>query len=410
MSNKSLLSLISLVILNCTGAGMIAMPSILEKFGINAFPSWIFTAIGALSIGIIFVKLAEYLNKEGIHEIVAGPFDSGIHKFLKAAVFYSYLVFSIIGNAAIAMVLVEGISYFLPYSGFEMYVFIFSIVLITNIFGSNTSKMFNQFLAVLKILILVVIPILVYLLCVDNPSSIRNGGSPFTDIPKCMFLTLWPFLGIESIMMEKDVDVKVVRRGIILGIILCLSIYVANTYIIMSTFPSLQNIQSPYASLFEMLFPRWVLSFSIIVIGIGSLHGWTHTTISSYKGGNDITPRFLNQKNKYNVSIAPLLASFIFPLITIFISKFYLKNGNAFEIVITVCTSLILFIYLFAIISLIYLFFKRKKYDFEGIICIAIGSIYLTFAFIGSPLLLNIISFGFFALCGLIYVVCSRKS
>jgi amino acid transporter len=299
---------------------------------------------------------------------------------------------------------VIGLSFFFPQFSKSMwcYASIIGIFGILNGFGVKSSKSINNFLAILKMVIMIGLPLLAcFLLPFDQPIDCGNGPIMellnWRDISKCMFITLWAFVGIESIMMDSNESPKRIRSGMMNGIVLCTLIYVFNSYVLMRNVPSLGTVAVGDFNLFNMIFPNqdWIFPIILMVILTGSLHGWTYTAISTCEMGNRLFPRLFKSK------LTNLIGVSVIPFLVIVILKFWLKREDALNLVFELSTFVLLIICAVAIFSFYKACFARKISDnlhvfksrsqtISDIIYICIATIYVGLSLYASlDLILN---------------------
>lgn len=409
---KSLKNLVGLIILNCLGSGLLILPPRLAQLGISCFYSWVFTGLGAFGIGMIFVRLCEESGSRdsSIQNLLSFQFTGRLRRFIRAATFWGYWLFAVLGNAVFSVAMLNSLVYFFPtLNRFEMYVHIatFALFFVLNRFGIGMSRAVSNLLCIIKIVIMVLLPIAALILIPTNLPIAGNSIS-IKQIMGGMFITLWPFLGIESIVMEKNVDLRAIRPAMTYGVFICLLTYIINTYVMMKSIPNLGTCASPYGALFSILFGRNMsaaVSIATIMIVAGSLHGWTGTVTSTCESGAKIVPQFLQKHNRHKVPERALGMSSIIPVIFLFIVRFVLKSENAFDVILDVATGMCLVIYASAVALFLWYCISRKKVKVEDVIYLLLGISYSILAVLGSPFLINVCSVAAFALLGAPYLI-----
>src|SRR5476649_2166546 len=107
----SFLMLIALVVGNMIGAGIYTLPAAIAPYGGMAIFAWIFTALGALLLALMFANLSRTLIKTG------GPYAycrAGFGDFIGFIVAYNYWIAIWVGNAAVSVALAGYLGIFFP--------------------------------------------------------------------------------------------------------------------------------------------------------------------------------------------------------------------------------------------------------------------------------------------------------
>ena len=361
MLSKSFINLFSLIILNCVGSGLLNLIPSLAKFGINSFPAWIMSAIGyfAVAMSLLRIALSYQVKDYAIQNIIAAPFSDRISEIVRRSIFMNYWVFGVVGNGVLAISLGEGLRYFFPWfvSTYEVttYFIIFFLFSFLNRFGIDFSRNINVLMSVLKIMIMAIFPCIAFFIL---PCALKFSDLSLNSqgIFQAMFITIWPFVGIESVLMEREIDKKSIVGATLLGLLCCLGIYCINTYVMMTNIADFSNCTSPYFELFKMVFPQSNLAqifvnISIIIITSGSLYGWTYIIVTTLMSAENFVPSWIVKKNRYGIPDLVLFgSSFVTWAILAFIKKTF-PYTNAFEVVVEVCTALLLAIYAVGIFS-----------------------------------------------------------
>ena len=354
--------------MNCVGSGLLNLIPSLNRFGLSAFPAWVASAVGAFAVVVAFVRIGEFCKLEdyAIQNVVAAPFSGKTFEVLRRSAFWAYWIFGIVGNGVIAMSLIRGLEYFFPFFATEYeittYFIIFGVFYFFNRFGVDISRSINLLMSSLKILIMAIFPLCALFVL---PSRIPIEGSLF-DISfaaKAMFLTVWPFVGIESVLMERDVDKKTLVPAMFFGLLGCLAIYVVNMFVMMTNIPNLGECSSPYSELFKIVFPNSAfapifVNAAIVLMTSGSMYGWTYIAVVTCMSAKDIVPAALMKENRYGIpEIILMISSFVPCLLLAFVKK-AMPGSNAFELIVDICVALLLCIYALGIVG-----FARTKWQ-----------------------------------------------
>jgi amino acid transporter len=390
MLNTSFLNLVSLVVLNCLGSGLIMLPPRLAELGINSFWSWIGTGLGALGIGMVFVRLGEEYIKSAsnnsmysIHELISFQFSAKLKNFLRRSVFWGYWLFACLGNAALSLTISGSLKYFFPgviSQSIYLHVAIFLLCYLINRRGIGMSRPISLMLCVIKIAIMVLFPLIALIKLNGSVPIAADFSLPNT--VKGMFITLWAFVGIESILMEQEIDLKMIKPAMVTGILICLITYLLNTYVMLFNIPNLRNSTSAYADLCSLIFGQnnqWIINLAIILIMLGSLHGWTITVSSTCSTGKDIVPSYAAKLNRHKVPELALLVSNLLPVGLIWYIEFILRKPDVFETVLDIATTFCLLIYLLANLTFL-AWIRRKKIRITDLIYFLLAQTYVSLA------------------------------
>jgi basic amino acid/polyamine antiporter, APA family len=198
-----LIACTALVVGNMIGSGVFLLPAALAAFGPIATLGWVVTSAGAMTLAIVFGRLARMVPATG------GPYAysrAGFGEFVGFLVAWGYWITLWTGNAGVAVAFAGYIGYFFPewsqHSSFGLGVALAAIWLVTlvNVRGVKEAGAVQVVTTLLKIVPLVLIAV-VGLAYVDlgrfapwNMSRSSNVSA----VAACAALTLWAFLGLES--------------------------------------------------------------------------------------------------------------------------------------------------------------------------------------------------------------------
>ncbi len=278
----------ALVIGNMIGSGIFLLPSSLAPYGGISIVGWIFTAVGALFLALVFAKLASLVPKVG------GPYAYtrlGFGDFAGFWIGWGYWISVWCGNAAITVALVSYLESIIPPLKGALWlsaaVAIGLIWLVTwiNVMGVKNAGVFQTITTIMKLVPLVAFAT-IGLFYVDWSHLVpfnTSGSSTFAAISAVAALTLWSFLGVESATIPAD-DVtnpkKTIPRATILGTIVTALVYILSAVAVMGIIPlsELAKSGAPYADAASSIWGQW--AFYAVVIGaviscLGTLNGFT---------------------------------------------------------------------------------------------------------------------------------------
>lgn len=279
--------LTALVSGNMIGSGIFLLPSALAHYGSISLLAWVFTAVGALMLALVFANLATYWPLEGgVYAYCSEAFG----EFSGFQVAYNYWVALWVGNAALVVALTGYLSFFWPAlatnSALACSVNIIIIWLLTllNSLSIRCASLFQSITTVLKLVPLVGITI--FGLCIIKPTHFTAfnllGKSAFEAFNGAATLTLWSFLGLESAAIPthciKNPE-KNIARATLLGVSIAAVLYIASYVAIIGVIPlpELAQSRAPYADAAQMMLgsraQSWVAGLAVISC-LGALTGW----------------------------------------------------------------------------------------------------------------------------------------
>lgn len=277
----------SLVAGNMVGSGIFLLPAALALFGGISLFGWLFSAIGAIFLALVFSRLSRLIQGVGGPYVYTRTAFGDFPGFLVA---WGYWISIWCGNAAIASAGVGYLGVFIPslaenpiLSGLTAIglIWFFSWI---NMRGIRQAGMVQLITTILKLIPLILIGTLGFLYFKEDHFHPLNlsGETNFSAITATAALTLWAFLGLESATIPSD-HVKNPQRTIpkatILGTLLVLAIYILSTGAVMGIIsPSeLSTSTSPFADAAEEIWGKWAgyaVAGGALVACLGALNGW----------------------------------------------------------------------------------------------------------------------------------------
>ena len=328
-SNKKigLITSTALVVGNMIGAGIFILPASLSKYGGISLLGWVFTASGALILAKIFSNFSKIIvNKSG------GPYlysKQGFGDFIGFLVAWGYWISTWISNAAIAIAIIGGLSFFFPILqtnsvvavsiGLSM-IWFFTWI---NSKGMRTTGKIQLITTVLKLLPLVFVIIFgIFFFSLDNfPEFNMTGESNFTSFSLVAALTLYAFLGLESASIPLENihnPEKTVPKATMYGTIISTCIYIFSTIVLFGILPTetLQNSPAPFAEAGEIIggkYTGYFIAIGAIISGMGALNGWILilAQIPMAAAKDEMFPRIFKRKNKKGVPVLGLVVGSI---------------------------------------------------------------------------------------------------
>jgi basic amino acid/polyamine antiporter, APA family len=282
-----LIACVSLVVGNIIGSGIFLLPASLAPYGKFAMIAWVLTSLGAVTIALVFARLARMLPKEG------GPYA-----YVRAAygdfpgfwIAWGYWICLWSGVAAIAVAFGSYLKVIIPAlegntlgCGLAAIAAVWVLGLI-NARGIRTASRVQILTVVIKLLPLVAIATvgLAWLEPANIDSGRTGDTNGFSAISAAAALTLWALLGLESATVPADSvrePERTIPRATVIGTSLAALIYILSTLAVMGAVPGdvLANSQAPFADAARAMWGDWayyVVGIGALVSCFGALNGW----------------------------------------------------------------------------------------------------------------------------------------
>lgn len=409
--------LVALVTGNMIGSGIFLLPASLASFGTISILSWVFTAVGAILLALVFAKLSTLIPKSG------GPYTycrEGFGDFIGFQVAYNYWIAAWVGNAAIVTGFVGYMGFFWPalqedYS-LSFLVKVATIWLLTaiNILGIRNAGIVQVVTMVLKIMPLLLISILGFsFISMDNLANFNvSGHSNFTALTGAATLTLWSFIGLESatVPAEKANNPKYVAPATMVGTLIAAFIYITSTVVIMGMIPLADLAQSsaPYADAANQIFSAIGHYFSpgsgvqignwggaLIAIGamiscFGALNGWIllQGQVPQAAARDGLFPAMFKQESSTGTPVVGLVISsvLITLLLALTLNQSLVKQFTFIILLATLASLIGYFMTCFAELAIFIKMrekFQAKRFVKSSIIAVLAG-IYAFWMIMGS--------------------------
>jgi APA family basic amino acid/polyamine antiporter len=360
----------ALVIGNMIGSGIFLLPSSLAPFGGISIVGWIFTAVGAMLLALVFARLGRAYPKTG------GPYaysQLAFGDFVGFQTAWGYWINIWVGNAAIAVAFAGYLAVFWPEIGANpllgAIVALAAIWLLTgvNALGVRAGGWVQAVTTIVKLVPLVAIGV-IGLFRVDRANFLpfnASGESNFAAVTAVAALTLWAFIGLESATVPaEDVDdpERVIPTSTILGTAIAAAVYILGTIAVLGTVPQAQLAGStaPFSDAASVIFGGWagpLVAIGALVSTFGCLNGWIllqgQVPLAAARDG--VFPTIFERRNEAGVPIAGLIISSL--LVTILMATNYAEGLVAlFTFAILLATLATLIPYAYAAMAELMLF------------------------------------------------------
>jgi len=355
---------VSLVLGNMIGSGIFLLPASLAEYGGISILGWVFTAVGALFVALVFVRLSRR------HPALGGPYAytrDGLGRFPGFLVGWCYSLSLWCGNAAIAVAMVSYASVFFPVlneqANLGLLIALSAVWLLTlvNCKGVKEAGYLQVLMTVLKTIPLIIIAVAVVFYFDAGqftPLNKSNDGH-FSAVTATAALTLWAFLGLESATVPADNvenPSKTIPKATIVGFLIAALIYIASTVTILSIIPhdQLVNSSAPFADAARIIggdTAYYLIAATALVSCFGALNGWIlmQGQIPMALANDELFPKIF-KANDRGVPVKGLLITSVF--VSLFTSMNYQGSlTKLFTFSILVSTLALLVPYLFSIFA-----------------------------------------------------------
>jgi len=326
----------ALVVGNMIGSGVFLLPASLGSFGGISVFGWLFTAVGATILALVFARLGRLIPKAG------GPYAftrEGLGDFPAFLVAWGYWISAWAGNAAIATALVGYLGVFFPAlrtnAGLAAFVALANVWVLTvvNARGVREAGYVQLVTTILKVIPLIVIGSVGFLFFQgDNFIPFNaSGGSSFSAISATAAITLFAFLGLESATVPADQvedPQRTIPRATIVGTVITAIIYVLSSVAVMGVIAPADLAQStaPYADAAQTMFGGvglYLVGAGAVIACFGALNGWIliQGQIPRAAAADGLFPRQFAKLSPQGTPVFALVVSSVF--ITVLVGMNY---------------------------------------------------------------------------------------
>ncbi|MFC4723184.1 amino acid permease [Geojedonia litorea] len=369
-----LITATSLVVGNMIGVGIFVLPSSLARYGSISLLGWVFTSIGALILATLFSRLSKIVKKSG------GPYaypKAAFGDFIGFLMAWGYWVSCWIGNAALAIGIVGGLSFFFPVlESNTFYPVVIGLGLLwlftwINTRGIKESGRVQVITTILKLspLAFVIIVGLFFFKFENFPAFNLTTESNITTLPAVAALTLYAFLGLECATVPaaniKNPE-KNIPKATMIGTLLVALVYIAGTVVLFGILPldKLQGSAAPFAEAAKLIagdLGGYFVAFGVVVSGIGVLNGWVLVTgqVPMATANDGLFPKIFKKQNENG---APVLGLIIGSVLTTGVLLMNLEEGlvDQFTFIVDMVVFVAVVPYLFTAAAYVLLIIEKK--------------------------------------------------
>lgn len=278
----------ALVVGNMIGSGVYLLPQALGPYGGISLVGWLFSAAGAMLLGLLFARLSRRVSGAG------GPYAysrAGFGDFAGFLVAWGYWISIWAGNAGIAVGFASYLGYLAPsvsatpVAGALTAVVAIWVVTWINARGVREAALVQGLTTALKIIPLVAVGVIGCLFFFDgahfHPFN-AAGGSTLGAVATTGALTLWAFLGLESATVPAEEvrdPARTIPRATLIGTGVAALVYIVATAGVMGVIApaALAVSQAPFADAARVMWGSWAgkaVAAGAAISCLGALNGW----------------------------------------------------------------------------------------------------------------------------------------
>ncbi len=278
---------LALVVGNMVGSGAYLLPSSLGRYGPISLLGWLLTALGAVSLALVFGRLGRIMPVTGGPYVYTRVTVGDLPAFMVA---WGYWISVWVANAGIATAFVAYLTPFFPalktsplYAGAAAVATIW-ILTAVNLRSVREAGILQLVTTVLKVLPLLAVGTL-GLLAMNTANLVPfnpGGGSGFSAVTASATLTLWAFLGLESVTIPAE-QVRNPERTIPLatvgGTVVTAAVYLLSSVAVMGVLsaPELSASTAPFVDAATRMWGSVagkVVAAGAAMAAFGVLNGW----------------------------------------------------------------------------------------------------------------------------------------
>lgn len=357
---------VALVVGNIVGTGVFLLPASLAKYGTVSLVAMAVVTLGAIALAMVFGKLGARIPAGG------GPYAYARDAFGEFPGFWnawSFWLTAWIGNAAMAVVWVNYVNYFLhwenPLAKAALALVALWIPALINLTGVKNIGVFTMVTTVLKFIPLVFVGVVgLFFVKAGNFGPFNaTGGNWLGAMSMAGALALFIYSGVESVTIIADKiknPARNIGRASFYGVLICAAMYMLSTVAIFGTVPhdALVNSAAPFADAINNMFGGSVggglMAVCAIVSGIGAINGWTmlvaEMPLAAAKEG--MFPKAFTRESRRG---APWFGIVLGTALTSLVVLYnYFGTADGFEMILLIATFTTVIPYFFSACSQLY--------------------------------------------------------
>lgn len=385
---------------NMMGSGVFMLPANLAAMGGIAIFGWMITIVGAVSLALVFAKLA------AINPAAGGPYAYTRLAFGDYMGFQSNLIYwlaNVVGNVGLAVAGVGYLTTFFPALRDPLNAALAQLAFIwfftyANILGPQTVGRLQSFTTTFALIPIVGVALFGWFWF--SPSTYMagwnvSGESGMSAVGMTLNFTLWAFIGVESASVSAGVvenPSKNVPIATVGGVLIAAVCYILSSSVIMGIIPNGTLIKSSAPFVDAVVVALGSTAGKIVAacaaIGcLGSLAGWTLLVGQTAKAAADdgLFPNLFAKVNKKNVPASGLALVAIIMTVQVLATMSPTASAQ-FGKIASIAVIMTLLPYIYSAISIKVLGWHKMANREYAFYCAAglVGAVYSLWAMVGS--------------------------
>lgn len=385
---------------NMMGSGVFMLPANLATVGGIAFFGWLITIVGAVSLALVFAKLA------ALNPAAGGPYAYTRMAFGDYMGYQTNLIYwlaNVVGNVGLAIAGLGYLTHFFPFLKSPLPFAFAQIALVwffvyANILGPKFVGRLQGMTTIFALVPIIGMALLGWFWFSSATYEAGwnvSGKSDLNAIGATLTFTLWAFIGVETASVSAGIVENPTRNvpiATVAGVIIAAVCYVLSSTAIMGMIPNHALISSaaPFADAARVALGNTaanIVALCAAVGCLGSLAGWTLLVGQTAKAAADdgLFPNIFARVNPKGVPSAGLVIVAILMTIQI-VATISPTASEQFGKIASIAVIMTLLPYIYSAISLKVLGYKKMpphQYTLYMVLSL-IAALYSLWALIGS--------------------------
>lgn len=385
---------------NMMGSGVFMLPANLAATGGIAIFGWLITIVGAVSLALVFAKLAS------IDPAAGGPYAYARKSFGDYMGYQTNLIYwlaNVVGNVGLAVAGLGYLSNFFPGLKDPLVSALAQIAVVwfftyANILGPNVVGRLQSFTTSFALVPIIGMAVIGWFWFSGKTYAEGwnvSGQGTFSAIGATLNFTLWAFIGVETASVSAGV-VENPKRNVpiatVFGVVLAAVCYVLSSSVIMGMIPNKELVASsaPFADAARLALGDTAANIvaACAAIGcLGSLAGWTLLVGQTAKAAADdgLFPNLFAKVNSKGVPSAGLAIVAIIMSVQV-LATMSPTASEQFGKIASIAVIMTLLPYIYSAIALKVIGYKQmpsKDYAIYSMIAL-VAAVYSLWAMVGS--------------------------
>ncbi|WP_343664034.1 arginine/agmatine antiporter [Paraburkholderia tropica] len=385
---------------NMMGSGVFMLPANLAATGGISIFGWLITVVGAVSLGLVFAKLA------AIEPLAGGPYAYARKSFGNYVGYQTNLIYwlaNVLGNTGLAVAGLGYLTHFFPslrdpLTFAAAQIFVIWLLTYANILGPQVVARVQSVTTIVALIPIVGMAVFGWFWfsgAVYMSGWNVSGGNAFSAIGSTLNFTLWAFIGVESASVSTAVVANPQRNvpiATVGGVVIAAVCYVLSSTVIMGMIPNKALIASnaPFADAARVALGSTAANAVALCAALGclgSLGGWTLLVGQTAKAAADdgLFGNVFARVNAKNVPSAGL--AIVATIMTVQVLATMSPNASEqFGKIASIAVIMTLLPYIYSCIAIKVLGYGKMsphQFSFYTVVGL-IGAVYALWAMVGS--------------------------